>query len=53
MNPFAGETVGAVFITVVNEVRSSEAFLVVAEDEAFGKIRVQILLDPVQFVRPG
>ena len=53
MNPFAGENVGAVFVTVIDEVRSSEAFLVMAQDEAFGKIRVHILLDPVQLVGPG
>ena len=53
MNPFAGENVGSVLFTVVNEVCTSEAFLVMAQDEALGEIRVQILLDPVQFVRPG
>ena len=53
VNPFSAKMVGAVFGTVVDEVTAFQEILVVAENEPFGEVGIQVVLDPIQFVRPS
>ena len=52
-NPFPSEMICAVRRAVVNEECPFQETLVMAEDKPFLEIRVQVHLDPVQFVGPA
>ena len=51
-NPFPSEMICALRREVVNEVGPFQETLVMAEDKPLLEIRVQVHLDPVQFVGP-
>ena len=53
MNPFSSKMVCAVFGTVIDKVTAFQEILMVTENEPFGEVRIQMVLDPVQFVRPS